>query len=335
MTHQDRDRLAFSLVLALVIHAVIIVTLTLVDWEIHEYPQTEPVFVELLDYQSTPPVIEPVPEPAEEIPPEPVTDAEPEEQEPAEAPAPQPEPVAPAVQEAERPAVPAQVVASDAPPRDAPAGSFSTEDLPWLRSDPSANRDETRTADAELFTFNEATEIGQLPAWVAEGTIQPLSSLAPGDQEILAEKQETVPGFQDHLDQILQSLRSPAITADQSRPPVTGDQADSTEVSLPGDSRLEWVGGGSRRPVGALALPEFGADDLGGLVDARITYIIVFDVNWKGHVVPGSLILRQSSGYTAADQKVHRAVNTWHFEPAPPGSPPVTAICTLILERDD
>ena len=331
MTHQDRDRLAFSLVLALVIHAVIIVMLTLVDWEIHEYPQTEPVFVELLDYQSTPPVIEPVPEPVEEIPPEPVTDAEPEEP-PAEDP--QPEPVAPVVQEAERPAVPAQAMASDAPPRDAPAGSFSTEDLPWLRSDPSANRDETRTADAELFTFNEATETGQLPAWVAEGTIQPLSSLAPGDQEILAEKQETVPGFQDRLDQILQSLRSSAIRADQSRQPVTGDETDSTEVSLPGDSRLEWVGGGSRSPVGMLALPEISAADLGGLVPARITYIIVFDVNSDGLVVPGSLILRQNSGYTAADQKVRRAVSSWRFEPAP-GSQPVIAICTLILERDD
>ncbi|MCK4513798.1 MAG: hypothetical protein KAU31_01000 [Spirochaetaceae bacterium] len=334
MTHQDRDRLAFSIVLALVIHAVVIVMLTLIDWEIREYPQMGPVFVELLDYQSTPPVIEPVPEPVEEIPPEPVTDAEPEEQEPAEAPAPQPEPVAPAVQEAERPAVPAQAMASDAPPRDAPPGSHPMDD-PFMQDDSAAAaREEARPAYADPFSSPEETPSGELPAWVAEGgTIQPLTSLAVGDQERLAEKEDTLEGFAELMELITQSLVSPQATVDRSQP-VTEVGEESSEVSLPGDSSLDWVGGGSRGAVGELALPEIGSADLGGLVPARVVYIIVFDVYSAGRVVPGSLILRQNSGYTAADQKVRRAVSSWRFEPAP-GSQPVIAICTLILERDN
>jgi len=347
MTHQERDRLVFSLVLALVIHAGIIVTLSLVDWKTQEYPETNTVFIEFIEYESVPPPIEPTPELAEETPPESVEELEPEEPQPPEEPIAEdppvdnqlaavtpdaePEPPADVAAETETPAP--QIPTPEPVGRDAPPGSFDLDD-PFARDDSTAEaREEARPTGAELFTFDEARDSGQLPAWVAEGTIQPLSSLALTDQRNLAEKENALEGFAELMEQITQSLISPQSTLDQNQP-GTEDGAQFSEVSLPGDSSLDWVGGGSRSAVGRLALPQIDSEDLGGLVPPRLTYVIVFDVNADGVVVPGSLILRNSSGYTAADQIVRRVVSSWHFEPAP-GSQPVTAICTLILERDD
>ncbi len=330
MTHQDRDRLVFSLVLALLFHAGIIVVLSLIDWQIPEYQQVNTVYVEFLEYESAPPTTEPTPES--------VADPDPEEQQPAEEPLVEEQPVDNRLADAAPEAEPDEgsVTASVSPPaesRDAPPGSFSLDD-PFMQDDSAAAaREEGRPDDPGLFTYDEVTETGELPVWVAEGTIQPLSSLEPADRENLAEKEDTVEGFAELMDLITQSLIAPQTTVDRSRP-FTEEGEESSEVSLPGDSSLNWVGGGSRRAVGELALPDIGSDDLRGLVPRRLTYIIVFDVNSNGVVVPASLILRQSSGYTAADQKVRNAVTRWHFEPAP-GSQPVTAIFTFVLERDD
>lgn len=329
MTHQERDRLGISLVSALVIHVVIIVGISFADWEIREYPESTPVFVELIDYQSTPPVPEPV---AEE--PEPVAEPEPEPEPVEPEPTPEPEVTQTTRQEA---TAPRQATQSTAPTQsqsstDAPPGTFTTEDLPWLQSDASDDRG-NRTTDAELFTFDEVSETGELPAWVAEGAIQPLTTLAPSDQEALVERERDVE-FQRRLDAVIRSV-------DSDNRSVAGDTwvseqtpTDAQETGLPGASDLEWVGGGTRRAVGTLALPDFDAEDFGGDVPARLALVVVFDVNADGLVVPGSLILRSGTGYTRADQKVRGALSRWRFEPAP-GSRAVTAICTLIIERDE
>ena len=97
---------------------------------------------------------------------------------------------------------------------------------------------------------------------------------------------------------------------------------------------VQWVGGGTRRLIGAPALPQLTAADFGGAVPARVSYVVVLEISAEGFIVPGSLILRQSSGYTAADAKVRTAVSTWRFETAP-GSSPAAAIATLHIERKD
>ena len=338
MTHQERDRLGLSVVLALAAHAVIIVMLTLIDWQVHDYPESRTVFIDLLEYQTAPPVIESIPEPIEE----PVVTPEVVEVPPAEIAAQVPAPpIAPDPNPAPRAPAPAQpqvspIPAAPVPPvsRDAPPGSFSFADDPMLRSDPTVDRSYLRTPDAELFGDVEVSETGQLPAWVDEGIIQPLGTLAPVDQEGLADKRATVAGFDALLDRVLQSLTSPSTTSNANAQPGTPGDGVSRENTLPGDPRLEWVGGGTRRPIGTLAMPDLASGDFGGLVPARVSWVIVFDVDADGLVVPGSLILRNSSGYTSADQKVRRALASWQFELAP-GSQPVTVICTLILERDD
>ena len=328
MTHQERDRLLVSLFLAVVIHIVIMILLSLVDWQIRDYPEPTPVFVELPEYESTPPA--PVPEP-----PEPEVARQPEEVEPV-----PPEPVPqPQLQPRPQTTTPAPgalqppPVAAPAPPRgtDAPPGSFSTADLPWLSSPGSSPERETGRTSDDLFRIDEEpSPTGELPAWVAEGTIQPLSSLDAGSRESLEAKSATVPGFQERLDAIIRSVdRSTAGPAT----PSTSTPSTSGDATGTGDPRFEWLGGGTRTVLGELGMPDLTSADFGGLVPGQFTYILVFDVNADGLVVPGSLIFRQSSGYTAADQKVRRAVATWRFESAP-GSAPVTAICTLEIERD-
>ncbi|MFW6288989.1 MAG: hypothetical protein ACOC2Q_04340, partial [Spirochaetota bacterium] len=160
-----------------------------------------------------------------------------------------------------------------------------------------------------------------------------------GEQRALDEKRESVPGFDERLSELIRSLENPPSSTSGSESGTrSGDGGDegpaSATTALPGGSAIEWVGSGGRRPVGGLALPTLTAEDFGGQVPARISYLIVFEVNADGLVVPGSLILRQSSGYTRADQKVRASVSTWRFEAAP-GAPPITAIATLHITRDE
>ena len=354
MIHRDRDRLLISSAVALVLHAVLFLVLAIVGLDFTPYPESSPVFVTLPEYDDAEPredaepepeppapeepEPEPEPDPAPEIaasepdvpPEEPVEELGAQEQPPAIRPAPEP---APAPEVAEQPSVPS---GSDAPP-----GSFTTEDLPWLNQSDAADREQERSSD-ELFAVREPDEIDQdLPSWVVEGefSVQPESSLERDARQALDEKRETVPGFAERLAELERSLENPpSATSGAGQESVTGDRPDASPsaatTALPGGGSIEWVGSGSRRPVGALALPRLTAADFGGAVPARVSYLIVFEVNAEGLVVPGSLILRQSSGYTLADPKVRATVSTWRFDPAP-GAPRVTAIATLHISRDE
>ena len=193
-------------------------------------------------------------------------------------------------------------------------GAFANDSMLLLvRTKPSYNRH--GMPQAEVGQVVAFTKVGETNA---SGTGQPAANVSSdavdGDPDNLAESESTLPGFQDRLDQVIESILSPP--------------------NDPGQSTMEWIGTRSRRPVGVLSLPTFASSDFGGLVPARVSYVVVFDVSADGLVVPGSIILRQSSGYTSADRKVVNAVASWRFEPVP-GSRPVTAICTLVLERDN
>jgi outer membrane biosynthesis protein TonB len=364
MIHNDRDRLVLGVGVALLFHTVLFIVLTLVGFDFTPYPETEPVYVTLPEYdppevaelEETQPVEQPATEeslqeadesdqatteqtvPTEPVPEEPTPQEQPEPAEPATPPRPEP-----SVRSDPSPeAPPAAADSVQSAMRDAPPGSFTTEDLPWLSDDAREERARSRTASDDLFAIDEPDDVDQeLPSWVIEGefSMQPESTLDEDAQETLETKRETVPGFSERLSELMSALDDPSQPG-QAGTQAAADEADSrpgatgpATTSLPGGSTIEWVGGGSRRPVGELALPNLSATDFGGQVPARVSYLIVFEVNEDGLVVPGSLILRQSSGYTLADQKVRRAVSTWRFDPAP-GTPPVTAIATLHISRD-
>ena len=354
MIHNDRERFLLSAGVAVALHALLFVVLAVVGLDFTPYPETSPVYVTLPDYElPEEPEPEPEPEiaveePVEAPPAEVVTEPVEPEPEPAE-----PEPVpqepsaepAPATPPEPAPAIrsePAQQQTPEASPpigRDAPPGSFSQDDLPWLNDD-SDDRQSARPSSEDLFAIEEPDQVSDdLPSWVVEGefSIQPEASLDPRERETLDEKREASSEFERRLEELTEALENPpeADTSGSTRPGTSGtatSPGDST-TAIPGGGSIEWVGSGSRRPVGELALPALTASDFGGQVPARISYLIVFDVNENGLVVPGSLILRQSSGYTLADQKVRRAVSTWRFDRAP-GAPPVTAIATLHIARD-
>jgi hypothetical protein len=316
---------------AIALHAIIFTLMAIFGFDLTPYPENEPVFVTLPDYE------EPEPEP-EPIAPEPV------EPEPAEiAPEPQEQPEAQTPRSAQSAAPPAtspdpapsQGARTPAPPTQGGATApVSQEPLPWQEQGAS-DRGATRTRDDELFDFQDDEATGdELPDWVVSGqVVQPIDTLEASDQATLADKVATLPGFDERLDRLLDSLSNPAGPASVAGPEQTGNENVSRQ-DLPGNNAIEWVGSGPRGVVSELTLPRLTASDFGGTVPARVNYIIVFDVNDAGVVVPGSLILRQSSGYTQADQKVRRAVSSWRFDPAP-GTPNVTAIATLQISRDE
>ncbi|MFW5783960.1 MAG: hypothetical protein ACOC2Y_04545 [Spirochaetota bacterium] len=342
MIQHDRDRLVISVGVAVLLHAVLFGILAIVGFDFTPYPETSAVYVTLPEYDP-PPEPEPedlaVEERAEEPP---VAPTEPEQTTRPDA-----QPAAPSEQApADRESSPRSEPAPAAPETsrqgsDAPPGSFSNDDLPWLNDDTS-DRERSRTPSDDLFGIDEPDDVNQdVPSWVTEGSFsrQPESTLDEAARESLDEKRETLPGFSERLSELMDALEtppqaSPGTEGDSpsgSRPDATGPGSATT--ALPGGSSIEWVGSGSRRPVGDLTLPELTASDFDGQVPARASFLIVFEVNADGLVVPGSLILRQSSGYTVVDQKIRRAVSSWRFDRAP-GSPPVTAITTLHITRD-
>lgn len=354
MIHTDRDRLLLAVGVTLVFHAALFGGLALAGFDFTPYPETSPVTVTLPDY--TPREPEPVePEPVEPEPVEPEpppAEIEPAPVRPEPAPAtPEPEPAGPSPPSSE-PAPAPSPSGSDAPSasppigRDAPAGALSTDDLPWL-NDEGGDREDDRASE-DLFAIDEPDEAHtELPSWVTEGefSVQPESSLQADEQDALDEKRAAVPGFSDRLADLMDALENPPGTTDPGDDPGVADGSatgsdegrdiDPATTDVPGGGAIEWLGSGSRRPVGELTRPALTASDFGGTVPARVSYLVVFEVDEDGLVVPGSLILRQSSGYTLADQKVRRAVSTWRFDPAAPGTPPVTAIATLHIARDE
>lgn len=343
MIHTDRERLLLSIGVALVLHALLFAGVAIAGFDFTPYPETSPVTVTLPDYRQPETESEPEPEPEPE--PAPVEpEPEPAELAPAE-PDPEPAPVEPDPEPAPRasdaPATDQPSAPSSQGGTDAPPGSFSQEDLPWLRDD-ADDRDRDRASeDEDLFAIDDPDESSsQLPSWVVEGEFspQPESTLERSEQETLDEMRQTVPGFAERLGDLVEALEDPRTdgsddgASDGAAGAEEGPSAPSATTELPGGA-IEWVGSGSRRPI-VVTQPDLRASDFGGTVPARVSYLVVFEVDEDGLVVPGSLILRQSSGYTLADQKVRRAVSTWRFDPAP-GSAPVTAIATLHIARDE
>ena len=343
MTTQERERLAASAAMALVIHALLLVAFALSGWRVEPYPETTPVYVTLPDYARPEPVPEPTPPAPVEPTPQPPPPVEPTPtppQAPTPTPTPTPSPAPTPTPPTQPRTTPPSTTAAPAAPRstDAPPGELSSRvDMPWL-TDEGADREALRPQGDDLFAQRaEAERPADVPDWVVAGefSMQPLDTLSAADRSGLQARLESVPGFADAFAAYERAITSGPTAGTTPGSPTSGPGTPGTDpgvTALPGGGLIDWLGQGGRPLLPGYAMPALTAADFYGSVPARVSYLFSIDVNAEGFVVPGSLILRQSSGYTLADDKVRRAVSSWRFETVQ-GSGIVTGIATLHIER--
>jgi hypothetical protein len=344
MTTQEKERLGLALAASLVIHAIALLIVQLGDWRVAPLPEfTGPMYVEveplereqaetegLARAEAAPEAAPAEPTPAEPTPSEPAPRETPSRAEPA------PEPPA----------------AADEPPA-APSGAdplagerrteeFTPEDLQGGETRPGAREAPPRDEEFRRLPDESATAAEErLPDWatrpretVEEAGIS-TEGVAEGEVEDLAEKVATDPAFRRALQEVTTALEQRA-TADGPGSTAAPGDAPAPPDAPAGDSRFEWVGAGNRELLNTPAVRDgfFTAEDFGGSVPARASFVVVFEVDSRGNVLPGSVIFQQGAGYIRAREKLRRRVREWTFEPAA-GADVATGIFTLVVRRDD
>lgn len=328
MVLRERERVIFSLALAVVIHGLVIAAIALTGFAPEPYPESTPVFITLPEYAI------PQPSASETEPPRP-TESPPDAQ---------PQPTAnerPVTAGASGPAAsaPESLAVQPSVADDAGAPDFSDDPLPFQRE--SSDRADDRTGDEELFALpREADESQEPPSFMTdEFALQPAQAMPEADQDRFQERQRTDPGFAQRFDALIAALAAAAeegrSTTGESGP--GGDESVRTpgtpsQTTLPGGEDVFWSGAG-RGLVSEQFMPDLTAADFGGAVPAQISFEFSFDVDANGNILPGSLIVLKSTGYTAVDQKLRQAISRWRFERAPAASL-VTAVSQLTIARD-
>ncbi|MFW5729434.1 MAG: hypothetical protein ACOCYG_07195 [Spirochaetota bacterium] len=202
----------------------------------------------------------------------------------------------------------------------------------------------------------------ELPVWVQDimdGTDISTTDMSREEATRLAEKIRTDPALQRQLESVVSAVeaartdreRSPESTPstdedhEDRTPSEAAPGADTPGPETPGDaqrqegpegSQLRFLGDGTGalRPVDPFPQDLLSAGDFPGVVPAELTFVIVFEIDPSGIVVPGSVIFQQKSSYTVVNEKIRRAVLNWGFTPHG-GDEPVTAIFTPIVRRED
>jgi hypothetical protein len=358
MTTQEKERLGLALAASLVVHVIALLIVQFGDWRVAPLPEfTGPMYVEVEPLEREPADTQGLAraEAAPEAAPEAAEEAAPAEPIP-----PQPTPSEPAPRETPSRAEPApEPPAAADEPRAAPSGAdplagerrteeFTPEDLqgterrPGAREAPPREEEFQRLPD-ESATAAEATR----PDWatrprdtVEEAGIS-TEGVAEGEVEDLAEKVATDPAFRRALQEVTNALEQRATPDGPGSTAAPGDGQAQPEAQAPadapsGDSRFEWVGAGNRELLNTPAVSDgfFTSADFGGSVPARTSFVVVFEVDSRGNVLPGSVIFQQGSGYVIAREKLRRRVREWTFEPAA-GAEVATGIFTLVVRRDD
>jgi hypothetical protein len=294
----------------------------------------------------------PEPPPAEEPPREEPAPAEPEAT-PAEPPPGQPDRAPRAEQAPRAEATPDAETATPEAREPERVYEYSLEDIYERETRPG-----TRQAPPEDEEFQRLPSEGaasepdvELPEWARRPreTVEEAGfsteDVSEEDVEELAEKVATDPEFERTLRDVISALDRRATDAQDARPGADGEpgaettgrpERDADTEGTPGDSRFEWVGTGDRRLSNPPAVPEgfFSARDFGGTVPARATFVVVFEVDWRGNVVPGSVIFQQGSEYVVAKERLRGRARGWTFEPAE-GADGATGIFTLVVRRED
>ncbi len=202
----------------------------------------------------------------------------------------------------------------------------------------------------------------ELPAWVQDimdGTEISTRDMTREEATRLAEKIQTDPALRRQLESVVAAVEAarsdretpgePGSAAGDDRSSQTPSEAapgaDTPGATTPGvsqpqeapeGSQLRFLGDGTGalRPINPFPEDLLSAGDFPGMVPAEITFVIVFEIDPSGIVVPGSVIFQQKSPYTVVNEKIRRAVLNWGFTPHG-GDEPVTAIFTPIVRRED
>lgn len=326
---------------------------------LEEEPETEEGIA-----QAQPAPEDQAPEPAAEEPAEEPPAAEPPRQPPAEQPTPEdPAPSTARSQQSEPPARTEEPEARQPAPdagasagADPLAGERRTDTFDPMAPDGQDSRPGRPTAPPEsdemplLQPEAQATRReADLPDWAREprATVEDagISTEGVSEDEVegLAEKVATDPEFRRSLRDVTAALdrRTTDGTATDRAPqdgPETGTQEEpTTEDRAPGDSRFEWVGAGNRELTNPPAVPQdfFSSADFGGSVPAEASFVVVFEVDQSGNVVPGSIIFQQGSGFLRAKEKLRARIREWSFQPTAPSAAIATGIFTLVVQRED
>ncbi|MFP4010508.1 MAG: hypothetical protein ACLFUM_02320, partial [Spirochaetaceae bacterium] len=293
---------------------------------------------------------DPAPEAEAEAEPEPEPEAEPgaaAEQSPPEDPesAAPPEEQPPAEQEPE-----------EQEPEEQETYEYTPEELHGRERSPGDRR--SPPEDEEFDTLppeGDSVRPGEdIPDWAREPrrTVEDAGisteEVAEEDVEDLAERVATDPGFRRTLQDVTAALERSDRGAEDEASEDDGDPEagggdtdappDSAESAEPAsdDTEFEWVGTGARELTNPPPVPEgfFNAADFGGSVPARATFVVVFEVDERGNVRPGSVLFQQGASYVEATEKLRSRIRGWTFEAAE-GAPPATGIFTLTVRREE
>ena len=359
MHDHDRERLSASIALAVLLHAVVGVVLWLAGWaRVEPYPEyTPPLYVDLESSF--------VPEDPQEVveePPEEMNLEEPASEQPAPAePAPsEPAPEQPAPAESApsetAPSPPAETPDAPAPPADSPTApadppparpeaepqqTFDYEgDMTTLYGREERDDAPRRPADDGLFDIPEepSEEPEDRPDWAnqLQDAGIPTKEMEPEDIEELATKIERNPELEALMRSVSQAIeqgRVPQAETSSSDSPRTSESAPPATETIGENAAIQWSGPEGGRGSGG-ELPSITASDFQGPIPPRITFVVAFDVNSQGVVIPGSVVFQRRSGYTQVDRKVRSAILGWNFFPKP-GADRETGVFTLVVERQD
>ena len=356
MITQEKERLWLALAVSLVIHAVAFLIVQLGDWRVAPMPEfSGPLYVEMETFEEEPEPEEGIaqartqPEPqAEESAPE-----APAEEPPAEEPPPrQPPPEEPApdepAPEAERPA-----------PVEEPRGAdplsgrrqteefdvFGRQDRPEPRSAPRESDERQQLSPDESATATDPTvpDWATAPRETVEAAGISTEGVSEDEMQDLAEKVATDSDFRRRLQDVTAALErrtsdgAATDRAPRDSPDNGAQQEPTADDSTPGDSRFEWVGTGDRQLISRPPVPQgfFSSEDFGGEVPAEASFVVVFEVDPRGNVVPGSVIFQQGSSYVIAKEKLRSRIREWSFDRTAPNAEDATGIFTLVIQRED
>ncbi len=348
MMRSDRERLAISSAIAIGIHILILGLLFLIGWNIEPYPEYEPpIYVSLDDFEleeeaPAEPEPEPAPQELSQAEPTPEPEPEPEPAPPAAEPepAPEPEPTPEPRREPEptpEPEAEPEPEPAEPPPRDPLP---PPDDVDLLGGDRTAERSRSERQVPDLDELaSEREQRAELPDWVREeqDAAAPAERMDEREADTLAQHIERDPEFERQLREVLESVsearRQPSDPREGDPAPGDRDPDEPTADRAVDDTGM--IRGISGRGVPNIGL-EFSAEDFGDNVPPITTIVVVFDVDARGFVVPGSLIFQQRSRYTRVNEKVREEVRGWRFEPLPSGQTHTqTGIFTLVINRGD
>ena len=338
---KDRQRLGYGILLAVALHVALVIVSGFMNFVAPLPDYLGPLFVEFDSFeppepapvvQAEPPPVEPAPVPPQPTPQPQVQPPQPQPQPPPQ-PTPPPTPAEPAAPPTPPPAA---QPAPTAPRHGIPQQEWTIEDVMGAQRSP-AERPRGPAAAPSVDPQATAAE-GELPAWAGQVMQDAGISTEQMDRaEVIqvAQRIQADSAFRDRLQDVIAAVEAAPARAparDPAAAPGSGPAAAEGPGTELGDGVIRWSDSDGRG--GIPRLPQITAALFDGPVPARLEFIVLFDVDSRGSVIPGSIVLQTRSGYTRVNEEVRRTVRGWTFD-TKPGAPSESAIFTLIVYRED